>query len=174
MSDLIFSLLSATLAQPTPSTSIEIGDSLTLSCKIEPGPPGVSPSNYWQLDGGGLPTGTYTYIREDEDGITSFLVFFSVTGDMDGSYISFISFYDDQVIQSDPAILSVEGIKSFPTAARGVVSHKVVITCVASGDSYGSNIIWYEDGTDVTTIGLGSISAPGELIKRVKLALYNN
>ena len=156
--------LTATLAQPEPSTSAEVGDALTLSCKIEPGPVGISPTNYWQLNGGSLPSGTYTYIREDEDGITSFLVFFSITGAMDGSYISFISFYDDQVIESAPAIVSVEGIKSFPTAARGVINNKVVITCVASGDSYATNIAWFKDGTDIATLGLGSLSSPGELL----------
>ena len=80
---------------------------------------------------------------------------------MDGSYISFVSFYDDQVIESEPAVVSVEGIKSFPTAARGVRNNKVVVTCVASGDSYGSDIVWYKDGFDITTLGLGSLSSPG-------------
>ena len=81
---------------------------------------------------------------------------------MDGSYISFISFFSDQVIESAPAIVSVEGIKSFPTAARGVENGKVVITCVASGDSYGTNIVWYKDGVDLNTLGLGSLSSPGK------------
>ena len=162
-SETLIALLTATLAQPTPSTSAELGDALTLSCKVEPGPEGISPNSYWQLNGGALPSGTYTYIREDDDGITSFLVFFSVTGAMDGSYISFISFYEDQVIESEPAIVSVEGIKSFPTAARGVLDGRVIITCVSSGDSYGTNIVWYKDGTDIQTLGLGSLSSPGKL-----------
>ena len=90
---------------------------------------------------------------------------------MDGSYISFVSFYDDQVIESEPAVVSVEGIKSFPTAARGVRNNKVVVTCVASGDSYGSDIVWYKDGVDITTLGLGSLSSPGTSnFKRLKSA----
>lgn len=39
------------------------------------------------------------------------------------------------------------GIKSFPSAARGVVGSGVRITCIANGESYGTNIAWYKDGS---------------------------
>ena len=140
--------------------SAELGDTLTLSCKSSAAPTGVTPTTYWQQDGGSLQSAVLSNIISDESGVTSYLTFFSVTSSMDGSYNCFIDF-DGNTIQSDAAVLSIEGIKSFPPSARGVIGNGVAVTCVGSGDSYASDVVWYKDGADVTTIGLGSLAQAG-------------
>ena len=51
---------------------------------------------YWQVDGGAIQSSLYSYVREDSTSVTSFLVFSSVTADMDGNYVCAINF-DGQV-----------------------------------------------------------------------------
>ena len=147
-------------------TSAEIGDQLTFSCISSPSPPGVTPSTYWRADGNAIASGSYSYLENKADEVISYLVLFSVTGTMDGNYVCFISF-NEQVLESQSATLSVEGIKSFPTAARGVDENGVIITCISSGDSFGTDIVWYKDGDSVSSTGLGVLSNPGTFYKNI-------
>ena len=114
-----------------------------------------------EKDGGALPANSFSQILVLDDGIVSTLTLNTVDGTVAGSYVAYISFAEDQVLSSEPGQISIEGIKSFPTAARGVVNNEVIVTCVASGDSYASDVVWYKDDEDITTLGLGSLSSPG-------------
>ena len=157
---LYLGIISGILVDPV-GIAAEIGDQLVFSCTSSPSPPDITPSTYWQIDGNAVQSASYSYLEENNDGsVTSNLVLFSVTGAMDGNYVCFITF-NEQVVESAPATLSVVGIMSFPTSARGVEGNGAVVTCVSSGDNYGTDIIWYKDGQDVTTVGLGSLSSPG-------------